>query len=294
MDKSFTLGSVPLSGRILLSLFLALIGFGYLSALGNLYHRHNMADGEEGLTVNDLRANFHGIEVAAEPSGRPAVAKSHMLEMIEPGGKMRKHATQGGPEAIRTLETWLQRGANEAEFAQEGLTQPGDPAPAEVIMAQCLDCHNADGGEKADVPFGPDLFTVDYQMVWEVARPGTAISTAQTRTDAEPEIQAVGPQSLPHLFLVTHIHMLSIPLFTLIVSGLFLVSAFPARVRNIVAPLPMAVLVLDFSSWWLARQAETFIYVIAAAGALYGVLFGLQLITVFVSMWLPRRAEPAD
>ncbi len=293
MDRSFTLCSLPLSGRILLTLFLALIGFGYLSALGNLFHRHNMADGEEGLTLNDLRANFHGIEVAAKQSERPAVAKSRMLEMIEPGGKMRKHATQGGPEAIRTLETWLQRGASEGEFQQEGLAEPGDPAPADVIMAQCLDCHNADGGEMAEVPFGPDLFTVDYQMVWDVARPGTANLTSPAASAGEREMQVLGPQPLPHLFLVTHIHMLTIPLFTLIVSGLFLVSALPAGVRNIVAPLPMAVLVFDFSSWWLARQSEAFIYVIAAAGAVYGVLFGIQLIAVFVSIWLPRRSGSA-
>ncbi len=100
----------PVSARILLTLFLALIGTGYLAALLNLYHQHSLADGREGLTFDDLRAVFHGIEVPTEerPGAQPVVAESRMYEMVKTGGKMRKNLNNGGPGAVRALEAKIE------------------------------------------------------------------------------------------------------------------------------------------------------------------------------------------
>jgi len=289
------LTTLPLSAKVLLTLFLLLIGVGYLAALGNLYHQHSLADGKEGLSLDDLRAAFHGLEVAPGESGSdqdPAM-KSRMQQMIEPGGEMRKHLIKGGPQAVRTLETWLQHGAVEAQFTQKGLAGAGDPAAADVIMSRCLDCHNADGGEKADVPFGPDLFTPDYQMVMRVAAPGTA-KLGQAAAGELSDHRTLGPQTIPHLFLVTHIHMLSIPVFTLIVGGLFLISSLAASPRHLLVPIPMAALTCDFACWWLAREWPVLIYVIASTGAIYGVSMGGQLLTVVASLWFWKPADQDD
>ncbi len=84
--------------------------------------------------------------------------------------------------------------------------------------------------------------------------------------------------------------MLSIPVFTLIVSGLFLMTALRPAVKVILGPIPMLALVLEFSSWWLARHSEPFIYLIAACGGVFGVTLALQLLTVVASMWIRRFA----
>lgn len=232
---------------------------------------------------------------------------------------MRKHLAEGGVEAIRTIEAWLAHGAPEAQFKHEGLVQPGDPSPMDVLSAQCLDCHNAETGERAESPFGPDLFSIEYEMVFKFAGPGTAKGTgfaatddadhaehenADGHTEAEDEARedgaasggsshshkskrraprTIGPAKISHLLLVTHIHMLSIPVFTLIVSGLFLMGS--GAWRRCVGPVPMIALVVDFSCWWLARQSEVFIYVMVTAGGVYGLAMGIQLVTVLVSLW---------
>ncbi|MCK6483868.1 MAG: hypothetical protein HUU22_14485 [Phycisphaerae bacterium] len=300
MRPPFQLGSLPLAGKIILTAFLALIGFGYLAALGNLYQRHQLADGRSGLSFDDLRAVFHGLNVAASvaddvAAARPRAPQSRMLEQIEPGGDMRKHLLKGGDASVRALTAWLEAGAIDDEFDRESLMNEGDPAPRAVIERQCLNCHNADGGENEDAPFGPDAFEASYDLVRVYAAPGTAHtpdSAASGRPASASGRRTIGPQALAHLTLVTHIHMLSIPVFTLIVGGFFLLTG-PARGwRGVVAAVPMTALVFDFASWWLARQIEPMIFVMVSAGALYGVAMAVQLLTVTAAIW-SRRVAPA-
>ncbi|NOT02090.1 MAG: hypothetical protein HOP29_15870 [Phycisphaerales bacterium] len=289
MFTNVRLASLPAPGKLILTLFLAMIGAGYLFALGNLYHQHAGADGRDGLTIDDLRAVFHGMTVEGEPAaaGVSGVPRSRMMEMIEPGGKMRKHLNKGGPLAVRTLEAWLQRGASSDDWLRADPVEQGAPSPQDVIVAQCLDCHNAESGEKADAPFGPDLFTVDPAMVQVFAAPGTAKGPAPVGGAAK----RLGPQPLAHLFLVTHIHMLSIPVFTLIVSGLFLLGDRRSTLRSVVAPLPMMALACDFSSWWLARTSDVFLHVIVIAGVVFAASLAIQLLGVFASIWSRRQSS---
>ena len=290
-----SLAALPASAKLLLTLFLALVGFGYLAALGNLYNQYQMADGREGLSLDDLRATFHGIDapIDAESASEPEAAKSRMLEMVELSGDMRKHVAKGGPEAIRALEQWLKRGALADSFKLADAAQPGDPSPEQVISSHCLRCHNADGGEKSDAPYGPDLFTTDYEMVRNYAAPGTAVEASESTGTQSKQENRLGPGSVRHLFLTTHIHMLSVPVFTLIVAVLFLLTEIKPSVKSVIGPMPMVVLVLEFSSWWLARRYEPLVYLIALCGAVFGLTLAIQLLTVFASMW-SRRSTPAD
>ena len=82
--------------------------------------------------------------------------------------------------------------------------------------------------------------------------------------------------------------MLSIPVFVVIVTGLFLLTGVPARFKAVVAPLPMLALCADFASSWLARPMEPFVYLIAAAGGLFGAALGVQIVCVFCSAWFGR------
>ncbi len=158
-----------------------------------------------------------------------------------------------------------------------------------MIARRCLRCHNAEDGEKADTPYGPDIFDVDYQLVALMASPQPSESV---EADAKPVVKMIGPQTIAHLVLVTHIHMLSIPVFTLIVYVLFSMADFPGGLRRWVGPLPMVALVFDFSSWWLARFSEGFLLMLMVAGGVYAVTLAIQILAILRSAWLVRPSAP--
>lgn len=286
----FRLRDLPASVRLVVSVFIALIGVGFLFAQANIYHRHHLADGKVGLTFDDLRIIYHGIEVPADETGSP-VATSRMLDMVRPGGDMRKNLEQGGLPEITSLVAWLESGAPESTFDSPPAGEPSGVAPRRVIARRCLRCHNAEDGEKADTPYGPDIFEVDYQLVALMARPQLSESAD---ADAKPGVRMIGPQTIAHLVLITHVHMLSIPVFTLIVYVLFLTADFPVRLGRLVGPVPMLALVFDFASWWLARFSEGFLIMLMVAGGAYAVSLAIQLLAILHSAWLapPGGSSP--
>jgi hypothetical protein len=148
--QSARVGRLPLSAKVLVTLFLLAVGPGYLAGLANIYLQHQDADLEKGLTPDDLRRAFHGLEKEVAPGGQVAV-NSQMLKQVQPGGKMRKHLEKGGEPAVRALVSWLDGGAKEESFARAGLVRAGDPSAKEVIAVRCVGCHNASGGDKEDL-----------------------------------------------------------------------------------------------------------------------------------------------
>lgn len=288
----FRLRDLPASVRLVVSVFILLIGVGFLFAQANIYHRHHLADGKAGLTFDDLRIIYHGSAVPADEAG-PSAATSRMLEMVRPGGDMRKNLEKGGLPEIRSLVAWLESGAPESTFDSPPAGDPSAVTPRQVIARRCLRCHNAEDGEKADTPYGPDIFDVDYQLVALMARPQ---SSESAEGDAKPGVRMIGPQTIAHLVLITHVHMLSIPVFTLIVYVLFLMADFPERLRRLVGPVPMLALVFDFASWWLARFSEGFLLLLIVAGGAFAVTLAIQLVAILHSAWLapPSRTDPAQ
>jgi hypothetical protein len=274
--NGFTLRSLPVSARVLLTCFLALIGTGYLFALGQIFSAHENRDGKKGLTFDDLRAAFHGLTVDASAADSDRPVPSRMLEMIE--GEMRQYFK--AEEEFKVLHDWLAAGAAQAAFAA-GETRR---MPADVIRRRCLKCHAAKDGEDIGQksPFGPDLFTPDFQMV-------SRFTNAQS-ADASPGRIRIQPTSVPRLIMLTHAHMLAIPVFTVIVGMLFVTTRFPAGLKGIVTVVPMIAVMIDIGGWWAARWWEPALYGIACSGAAFGACFAIQLLWVTGAMWAGRKA----
>lgn len=274
------LSELSLPAKLMLSLFLLLVGAGYLVALANIYEKHRETDLEPGLSLNDLRAAYHGLHKDATPEAR--AVPSIMLREVSPAGEMRRHLDKGGEPAVRALISWLEAGAREPDFAKPGLVQPGDPSPRDVLAARCVRCHNK-AGDKHDVPYAEAQGAEpQYALVAKYALPPAA----------EKKDLFIGPTSAAELIHVTHAHILSIPVFALIVGGLFLLTGLPRTIKLIVGPLPMLAICCDLASWWLARPVEPFIYVIAAAGAVFGASYGFQILAVAGTIWFGRRESP--
>ncbi len=272
--ESLRLSRLSLSGKLLVTLFLGIVGLGYLFATANIMLQHQDADLEPGLTVDDLRRTFHGMEKTVTPDAETTV-HSLMLEQVSPDGEMREYLEDAGEPAVASLIGWLEDGAKEDGFAA------GDPSPLNVIKLACVECHHADGGDMEDLPFAAnDEAEPEYTLVMEAAEP-----EFETQ-EFGPQTVTLAPTNLKKLVHITHAHILAIPVFTLLVGVLFLMTGFGEKIKLILAPLPMLAVLLDIGSWWAARFIEPFIYVIAASGAIFGAAYALQILAVLASMWL--------
>jgi mono/diheme cytochrome c family protein len=283
---SMRLARLSLAAKLLVTLFVLLEGTGYLVATANIYLQHQDADLEPGLTLDDLRRTFHGLEKEITPKDEVQIT-SRMLKQVQSGGKMRKFLERGGEPAIRALLAWLERGAKEADFAKPDLVQSGDASAKQVIAARCVECHHAKGGEMEDLPYAS---AKDAEP--EYALVAVAAAREFHTVKSGPQRVSLAPMGIKELVLVTHIHILAIPAFTLIAGTLFLMTGFGRITKCILVPLPMLATLLDIGSWWLARWYEPCIYVIAASGAIFGLAFGLQILGILGSMWF--GAAPSD
>jgi hypothetical protein len=285
--ESFRLARLSFPGKLMITLFLLLVGVGYLVATANIYFQHQDADLEPGLTLDDLKRSFHGLEKEVTPEATITVT-SPMLEQVREGGDMREYLELGGEPAIRALITWLEDGAKEETFAVGGLVADGDPSAQQVLADQCVECHNADGGDAEDYAFADDADSepqLDYIEFYAEAE--------FDREETGPQVLSLKPIALPRLVHVTHTHIFTIPTFLLITGILFLMTGYSPFIKAVLVPLPIFAVLLDIGGWWLARLAEPGIYMIAAAGAILGPAFALQILGIFLSMWFGKKAESA-
>ena len=279
------LSRLTLPAKLLVTLFVLIVGPGYLFGTANIVLQHQDADLEPGLSLDDLRRTFHGMEKEVAPEAE-IIVHSAMLEQVRTGGEMRKQLEVGGEPAIRGLITWLEAGAEEANFDTRGLAEAGDPSAKAIIAARCVECHHADGGEMEDIPYAAnDEAEPEYSLVMEMATPEFE------RHESGLQTLVLAPTGVKQLVHITHVHVLTVPLFTMAVGCLFLLTGFSPTLKLLLAPLPMLAVILDIGSWWLARFAEPFIYVIAASGAIFGVAYAVQILGILGSMWLVRRGE---
>ncbi len=285
MNGTIRLPKLPLPAKLLITLFVLIIGPGYLFGTANILYKHQDADGEPGLTINDLKATFHGLTRTYKPEDKVTV-NSEMLIQVHPDGEMREYLEEGGEPAIRGLITWLEQEAKEADFAKEGLVQEGDPSAQAIITAHCVECHNADGGDNEDLPFAD---TADEEAQFKLV---DVASKAEINREESGEVtQEFKPTGTSRLIHITHVHILSMPVFTFIVGCLFLMTGVSDKLKLLIGPLPMLAVMLDIGGWWLARWIEPFIYVIGAAGGLFGTMYALQILCILGSLWVGKSSE---
>ncbi len=281
------LGRLPAGLRLMIGTFVVIIGLGYLAAVANVYYSHRLADGAEGLGLGDIRAVYGGMRAADAKAG--SAATSRMLTMVR--GAMRQYIDSDEDYAI--LEKWLVAGADPAGLDAGESRQ----TPRRVLIRNCLRCHAISTGSEIarKAPFGKDEFDADAAMLARFTGAGGEIGNAEGET-GEPGIKAnafAPPQyDVPRLLLVSHQHMLAIPIFTVLIGGLFALTRWPARFRAALVPLPMLATLLDFSGWYLARVWSGGAVLIGVMGGVFGLAFGVQILAVLIDLARPPRGEP--
>ncbi len=102
--------------------YLVVVAIGYLMAIVQIQFTHGMADGELGLSIDDIVYSYYG-----KRSGSVLEAKLN--------GSMKVMA----PEADRLkIINWVHKGADEKSFNETGIRK--------IIDSNCISCHSASSG----------------------------------------------------------------------------------------------------------------------------------------------------
>lgn len=242
--------------RFGLTLFCVMITAGYAAGLWFMTHHVAQKDGDPELEWIDLVGTYHGVD-------KPAP----LLAILE---EPTHRAYLQNDEEVEVLMKWL-RGGDQgerpgADLIGEGY-DAGDLPPADVLYERCLSCHTPQPGDASAV--GNRIPLHDLPAVKAVAYRKTldALST---------DILAVS----------SHTHFLSIPTFSILIFGLFLLTGWLRFLRHGIFALGMLGLTADFAGMWLARYNEDAVYLIVGGGALYGACLGLAILAIVLELWV--------
>ena len=240
------LARLSLPAKLLITLLLLIIGPGLLFGTANIYFKHQNADGEPGLTIDDLRAAFHGMTKTFQPEDK-VIVNSRMLNQVVRAARCASTWTRGANRPYAALITWLENDAKEDEFTKRGWPSRVTRRPQAVIKAQCIECHRSDGGDMEDIPYAATATSdPEYQLVMVTARPEI------TREASGVQTVVIKPPSNARLVHVAHAHIMTVPMFTFVVGVLFLMTGLPQSLKLFIGPLPMLGVLLDISGWWIA------------------------------------------
>ena len=138
---------LPLTMRVLFTSTLLVLGLGYLFAAIYVYAAHSGADGEAGLSVNDLKITYSG---SKETTPLEKALRGPMSGMLP-------------AEDLATIVRWIREGAAKRDY------EAGIEA---IVDDNCLECHdgsnphlsNLDGFENMQAVVaqdtGADLYTL--------------------------------------------------------------------------------------------------------------------------------------
>jgi hypothetical protein len=306
----FTLRNLPIVVRLVLSVFLISVGFGYFSALVQL-HFQQAAAGELLPGPGEVQDTYHGkprkgqlerLITADEMkpfngSGsmrsaftfRSAGWKSQVRQLAEkkqiPPKEAEAQLRQRREYEITAILAWIYDGARQEGYNQFVLAD-------EFFKA-------APAGDEPD----PRFFTKNAAGKWTAKistilddrcvrchgpdKPGPEghihLDTWQNVADYLPA--EGGGMSLMKLAQSTHVHLLGFAMLYGLTGLIFAFTSYPVWVRCAIAPLALLAQVAEISCWWLSRADPIFAYGIMGLGGIVALTVMLHIIGSLFNMY---------
>jgi hypothetical protein len=318
------LRDLPLAARLTLALFLISTGLGYVAALVQLHFQHARA-GSALPTREDAVRIFHGqagreskiqLLLEADDAGpfngggqmsaaftkksdgwKKAVRDQAKKLAREKGTKPEDQEAAAEAELRQPRDgerlavlAWVAAGAPKKDYEKDRFTLPPDmadhPVTGEylasgandnkdepravkvksVLDARCVRCHNQDSPEDAKAGEFP-LDTYDRLKPYLTAEGSSAMS-------------------LTKLAQTTHVHLLGFSMLYGLTGLLLAFSSYPAVLRCVLCPLPLAAQVVDISFWWLGRLPEPYGPQFAGLAVVSGAVVAVGLMLhILLGLW---------
>ncbi|MCA9290602.1 MAG: hypothetical protein KDA25_05705 [Phycisphaerales bacterium] len=254
-DSPFRLRTIHVLGRVGLTCIVLVMLGGLAASFRHVVDHHENRDERPGLSMDDVRGAYHGLN--SEAPLRRALEANHPAEVA---------GAAALADADRTvLLTWLSGDRISSDYDNLDL---GDAAPAEIIAAHCLSCHDRQGASKTGggVPleYWDDVKSVAFAR--EISRTGDEIIIASL-----------------------HAHTLALATLALGIGGLLLATTWRRRFAGLMIGLMGVGLLGDLAGQWLTRDAVGFAWLIVIGGTMFGGAATLSLLAVLVELWRPAR-----
>ncbi len=238
----------PLPRLGLVCIVLTLLG-GTLAAGTHLYLHQQNRDERPGLSIDDIKAHYHGI---SSPAPLLEALKNGHPETLDAGDR-------------QTLIDWLEGDRVSADYDNLDL---GDAAPSEIIADNCLACHSRSSTGENAAPAVPLDYFDDVEPL--------SIS------------RDIRPVSVEILAASTHTHALALSALTLILCWLGLHTSWPRPIVGVLVALTGLGLLTDIASWWLTREWIGFAWAIAIGGGIFDTGAALLGLLVIADLLMPR------
>lgn len=229
-------------------LVLVILG-GLAAASAQIYFHHSKKDEKPGLSVDDIKGAYHGVNVAS-----PLIAA---LERV--------HPPELGKDKRATLLKWLNSGRINEDYDNLDL---GDAAPVEILSKNCLSCHARKSADK-----NPIARTVPLDYFDDIKK------IAYNKE--------LNPVPIEILVVSSHTHTLTLAPLGLVACGLVWLTGRSRRFAGACVAMIGVGLLADMSGQWLARVHEAFVYLLIGGGAAYMVGMVTALLATLADLARP-------
>jgi hypothetical protein len=291
-----TLRDLPMSARLVLSLFLLSVGLGYLSALVQLHFKH-ATRGEFLPNAQNAIDIFHGGKTMSKieqlVDADPAAGWSKTGQMRDAFHKKssgwekaiasRAEKLKVSPEVATEqllkeregerlgMVAWLRNGAKEEEYTKDAfvfpkewdekqpLTKSFKTEDGKGLKIQSLIDERCIKCHNGTQPNAPALD--DYPKLKKF------LEVKDTQMDIDSLAQT------------THVHLLGFSMLYGLTGLILAFSSLPALVRGVLAPLPLLAQVADIAFWWLAREPKPYGPMFASFIPISGAVVALGLMS---------------
>ncbi len=313
------LRNLPLSARLVLSVFLISVGCGYAAALVQLHFQH-ASPGKPLPDRSDVLRTFNG----QVPGEKPESKIQHLLNADESlpfngGGQMKAafFAKAGGwnkdidrrarklagrrsepneaqkkqaeeelrkerdTERLALLE-WAEKGADKDAYENDSFCV-SDKLAALPIDEKYVGDAPPEGGKSIKVKSILDDRCARCHAAGAQVEKAPLEKIEQIHKFTE--VKEAQPISKEALIQSTHVHLLSFSMLYLLTGAIFAFSSLPAVVRLVIAPLPLLAQLADVGCWWLTRLDPRFADGIIISGGVVAAGLMLHIVLSLFSMY---------
>ena len=250
----FCLRNLSLGSRFGVMLLLVVLLGGMAASLTHLYWHYSNRDERPEFTIDDIRANYRGLDAPAS-----------LLTALERG-----HPEKLPADRRAALLVWLKGKGLSENYDNLDL---GALSPSEIIARNCVECHST----KAPATVDAKARAIPLEYWNDVKK----VAFSRKVDPTPPKIIAMS----------THAHALSLGTMSLVLAILGWMTLMPRKLIGTLVFLSGLGLLGDIGSWWLARNADIFVTLIAVSGGIYSFCTVALILVIMIDLWLPRPAS---